>query len=331
MLDSRSFRDAQLPPVADPTDPLSIGIFLASTFTPDRTLLGTAQLEQLKADLLADQAAGVTWKLVVIPEPIQNFGVVNAEDRFEGYAAERTELLAFIDGAGIENVVFVAGDFHGTIVNDLAYQVPDGMGLASVPIRSFEVVTGPVAFFDGRFGPAVANIAVAAGLISPQEFEFYLTLDTAGQDAFVRQLVDAQITPLGYSPVGLEDGLIDAELLQGSYFAAHTFSWTEFDIDEQERLTVTTWGIEAFDDATAEANPEAVLALEPQIVSQFRVTPFGALCCDVDGDGVIGVTDLTMLLAAWGPCDAPCPEDLDGDGMVGMTDLLELLANWTEA
>ncbi len=273
MLDSRSFRDVQLPPVSNPTDPIAVGGFLASTFTPGRTLLGRPQLDAVKADLLADQASGVTWKIVVIPEPIQNFGVVNAEDRFEGYATERTELLKFIDDNGIDNVVFVAGDFHGTIVNNLSYQVPTAQGLQSIPTNAFEIVTGPVGFFNGRFGPAVANIAAAANLITPEQLAFYNSLPEAGKDAFVRNLVDAQVTPLGYSPVGLEDSGLNATLLQGSYFAAHGFSWTEFDIDELENLTVTTWSIDAFDDAFALANPEAVLALEPRIVSQFVVAP----------------------------------------------------------
>jgi hypothetical protein len=48
---------------------------------------------------------------------------------------------------------------------------------------------------------------------------------------------------------------------------------------------------------------------------------------DVDGDGSVGFTDLSTLLAAWGAC-AACPEDLDGDGNVGFTDLSSLLASW---
>jgi phosphodiesterase/alkaline phosphatase D-like protein len=325
LLDSRSFRDVQLPPVANPLDPASVGAFLASTFTPGRTLLGGPQLAQLKSDLLADQQAGVTWKLVVIPEPIQNFGVVNAEDRFEGYAAERTELLAFIEQAEIDNVVFVSGDFHGTIVNNLAYQVPTAQGLLSVPIPAFEVVTGPVAFFSGRFGPAVANIALAAGIISPQQFAFYESLDTAGKDQFVRTLVDAQVVPLGYSPVGLEDSTLDAELLEGAYFAAHGFSWTEFDIDDAETLEVTTWSIEAFDDATAEADPAAVLALGPQIVSRFRVHPTRSFCADLNGDGAVDGTDLGLLLVQWGGAGSA---DLNGDGTVDGADLALLLSTW---
>jgi trimeric autotransporter adhesin len=51
---------------------------------------------------------------------------------------------------------------------------------------------------------------------------------------------------------------------------------------------------------------------------------------DLNGDGSVGVADLLILLAAWGPCDDPenCPADLDGDGAVGVADLLILLSNW---
>ncbi len=52
---------------------------------------------------------------------------------------------------------------------------------------------------------------------------------------------------------------------------------------------------------------------------------------DLDGDGVVGILDLLILLSNWGPCPdppAPCPADLDGDGNVGILDLLLLLSNW---
>ena len=45
---------------------------------------------------------------------------------------------------------------------------------------------------------------------------------------------------------------------------------------------------------------------------------------DIDGDGVVGGTDLTGLLAAWGTNAA----DLDGDGTTAGTDLTVLLASW---
>ena len=52
---------------------------------------------------------------------------------------------------------------------------------------------------------------------------------------------------------------------------------------------------------------------------------------DLDGDGIVGITDFLWLLAAWGPCDDcdHCPADLDNDCTVGVTDFLLLLASWT--
>ncbi len=49
---------------------------------------------------------------------------------------------------------------------------------------------------------------------------------------------------------------------------------------------------------------------------------------DLDGDGVVALSDLLMVLTAWGSCDA-CPEDLDGDGTVGLADVLTVLDAWT--
>ncbi len=60
----------------------------------------------------------------------------------------------------------------------------------------------------------------------------------------------------------------------------------------------------------------------------FDVTILG----DLNEDGTVGVVDLLLLLAAWGPCDVPCPPtcpaDLDDDCVVGITDLLILPGNW---
>lgn len=56
---------------------------------------------------------------------------------------------------------------------------------------------------------------------------------------------------------------------------------------------------------------------------------------DLNGDGVVDVLDLLLLLEDWGPCADPadCPADISGprgipDGTVNVHDLLELLNNW---
>lgn len=49
---------------------------------------------------------------------------------------------------------------------------------------------------------------------------------------------------------------------------------------------------------------------------------------DVDGDGVVALSDLLEVLANWGPCPG-CPADVDSDGEVALADLLAVIANWT--
>ncbi|MBC8310146.1 MAG: CotH kinase family protein [Phycisphaerales bacterium] len=48
---------------------------------------------------------------------------------------------------------------------------------------------------------------------------------------------------------------------------------------------------------------------------------------DVNGDGVIDVSDLLAVVGSWGSCDG-CPEDINGDGQVDVTDLLAVIAVW---
>lgn len=47
---------------------------------------------------------------------------------------------------------------------------------------------------------------------------------------------------------------------------------------------------------------------------------------DLDGDGQVGASDLSMLLGSWGP--GPAPADLSGDGVVSAADLALLLGAW---
>ncbi|HRP62894.1 MAG TPA: hypothetical protein PK400_06355 [Phycisphaerales bacterium] len=60
-----------------------------------------------------------------------------------------------------------------------------------------------------------------------------------------------------------------------------------------------------------------------------RITYVGVPVCptDLNGDGATDVSDLIILLAAWGTCGG-CNADINGDGSVDVQDLLILLANW---
>jgi phosphodiesterase/alkaline phosphatase D-like protein len=216
VLDARSFRDAELPGVTNLNDAAQVGNFLAGSFNSDRTLLERQQVEDLKRDLLTSEQNGITWKFIMVPEPIQNLGVLAASDRYEGYAAERTEILKFINDNKIDNVVFVSADIHGTLVNNLTYQLAPGQG--QIATTAFEITTGSVAF-DAPFGQTVAELATVVGLLTPAQKAFYDSLPIANdgdslpndKDDFIKQIVDNGLTPLGYDPVGLNNNLPQAE------------------------------------------------------------------------------------------------------------------------
>jgi predicted extracellular nuclease/phosphodiesterase/alkaline phosphatase D-like protein/2',3'-cyclic-nucleotide 2'-phosphodiesterase (5'-nucleotidase family) len=287
LLDTRSFRDSELiaPNTANSAD---VARFLNESLSMDRTLLGAAQISRLKADLLSSQVSGITWKFVMVPEPIQELGIYNT-DAFEGYAKERRDLLKFIEDNGIHNVVFVAADIHGTMVNNLTYT--DVVGGPRIATDVWEITTGSVGY-SKPFGQTVVDFAAAAGLLSPIEKGFYDSLPIApdgdnllnDKDDFLKSAFQTlAIGPAGYDPIGLDRNLTPgsggigsfdakANLLQGDYAAAHTYGWTKFDIDPAtQQLTVTTYGINPYSEADLNADPANVLARVPRIISQFTV------------------------------------------------------------
>ena len=136
---------------------------LATILNPARTLLGPVQNAQLRADLLASTAK---WKLVVSEEPIQQFHAL-PYDRWEGYAADRTALLVFIQTSGITGVKFLTTDTHATLQNQVAID----RFVAPAPVAD-ELVTGPIA--TNTFQTEVLALAGPTGLFA---FNGLLTLD----------------------------------------------------------------------------------------------------------------------------------------------------------
>jgi phosphodiesterase/alkaline phosphatase D-like protein len=105
---------------------------------PGRTVLGPVQKAAFKAALKASNAP---YKIIVNEYPIQEFFAI-PYDRWEGYAAEREELLAFMRDEVAGEIVFVTGDTHGNLVNQVAVDTfADPLPIAT------ELVTGPVATF----------------------------------------------------------------------------------------------------------------------------------------------------------------------------------------
>ncbi len=179
VLDGRSYRSRQVSktPVCDnppgsripdlaPTAPAAIRAAFApvvpqmrlpvppgcidALFDPNRTLLGHAQKRWLMEGLARSTA---TWKLVFSQTPIQEFFAM-PYDRWEGYAAERAEILGFIVRSNIKNVVWLSSDTHATLVNDvrLSTFTPP---FATTGMK--EVVAGPIA--ATLYSESVASMA----------------------------------------------------------------------------------------------------------------------------------------------------------------------------
>ncbi len=138
---------------------------LAAIFDPARTRLGPVQKTRFLGELLASTAR---WKLVVSEEPIQQFHAL-PYDRFEGYAAERNEILAFIRDNAITGVKFLTTDMHATLLNQVAIdRFTDPAPIA------VELVTGPVA--TNSFQAEVLEAVGPEGLAA---FNQLLTFDGA--------------------------------------------------------------------------------------------------------------------------------------------------------
>jgi len=105
---------------------------------PSRTMLGAAQLAKFKQAIKSSTA---TFKVIMNEVPIQQFFAL-PYDRWEGYAAERANLLTFLKN-NVKNAVFMTTDVHANMVNDARFQTLESGGPQNSGI--LDVTTGPVA------------------------------------------------------------------------------------------------------------------------------------------------------------------------------------------
>lgn len=115
-----------------PADPQCI----AHIEDPERSMLGAEQLQWLKDTLAASSA---TWKLIVNNVPITQIYAL-PYDRWEGYAAEREQVLQFIADSSIENVVFLTTDLHTNVGARVYVDIDED---SSTPV-AYEGIAGPI-------------------------------------------------------------------------------------------------------------------------------------------------------------------------------------------
>jgi alkaline phosphatase D len=105
---------------------------------PRRTVLGPVQKNVFKNALRNSTAK---FKIVINEYPIQQFWAL-PYDRWEGYGAERAEIIRFVRNNNIRNVLFLTTDSHATLINQVFVDRFDE------PAPAFdEAVTGPISTF----------------------------------------------------------------------------------------------------------------------------------------------------------------------------------------
>jgi len=164
MLDTRlEGREKQILDVTDST-----------LYSPDRTLLGAPQ-----KDWLFDQLSNSRARWKVIGQQVLfsefnvgwagavlgvDYGTVESVflDIWDGYPAERRQLLRFIEDSGIDNVVILTGDFHTAFACDVA---DPAVAIAFVELPGL----GTVPFFQAadNYDPATGGGATAVEFATP--------------------------------------------------------------------------------------------------------------------------------------------------------------------
>jgi len=77
-------------------------------------------------------------------------------------------------------------------------------------------------------------------------------------------------------------------------------------------------------DAWVARGKSAPVAMDSVMIVLDETTAEG----DVNGDGIVDIMDLLLVLADYGPC-AGCDTDINGDGVVDVTEVLIILAGWS--
>ena len=131
---TRTLFSAVAPQLANPVP----SACLAAINDSQRTMLGATQLQKFEK---AIKKSSATFKVIFNEVPIQQFYAL-PYDRWEGYEAERSQLLHFLHDK-VSNAVFLTTDIHANMVNDARFNTLGGPGVQDSGI--LDVTTGPVA------------------------------------------------------------------------------------------------------------------------------------------------------------------------------------------
>ena len=155
-------------------------------------MLGTLQKAAFKAALQSK----AKFKFVINGLPIQQFYAL-PYDRWEGYGAERNEILNFIRDNRIGGVIFLTTDTHANLINEVFIdRFHDSQRIAN------EFVTGPIAATTFQ-----KDLLRTLGPVALFQFNTILTIvgvDCRQLDAYSYGVVDVDASS-GTATITLKD------------------------------------------------------------------------------------------------------------------------------
>ena len=171
---------------------------------PAASMLGAEQ-KQFLVDRL--QNSDATWKIVATSVPMQAL-LFDPYDRWEGFPAERREVLEFIRDNEIPNVVFLSTDLHANVFGPVRIDPFDG-----APPVAYEAIVGPIAAETLEQDIVDVLGEGGAGLLEP-----FLTgivgVDCAQPDSFAYGLVVADASSLTITAKDAEGRELCAKTLE---------------------------------------------------------------------------------------------------------------------
>ncbi len=217
MLDTRlEGREQQLNDVEDP-----------ALTDPDRTILGAEQkawfLDQLanstaKWKLIGQQVIfselNVGWASLATPDTSYQQFESFFLDIWDGYPAERSEIINFVSENEIDNVVVLTGDFHSSFAFDVI-DAPASIAFIPIPGVGNIPLYSPNPAYNVETGEGAAFVEFATPSITSANFDENVTLDLA---LFFQATINQPIVEMGFNLGNPNPHMRFTDLVQHGYF-----------------------------------------------------------------------------------------------------------------